>query len=205
VHWSPIARRSGWPAASGQIASTRFATGLAGARWSAQAWRCSATWRATCAAAGRNIFVLRSRRAGRRAAGSSASFRWTGLTATRTAARSSTQSCPLSPGPAGASSTSATGSLPRRSLRVRCRSPPFGIADLLAPSRTQGTAPKVVSVNTASEYWRADGSLSHIDTQGSDSTADSPGPASTTSLVPSIWAAGRSALPFPARRGTTCR
>jgi hypothetical protein len=49
--------------------------------------------------------------------------------------------------------------------------PPFALAPLLARQRTVGGLPKVVLVNSASEYWRADGSLGHIAT---DEAADLP-------------------------------
>jgi hypothetical protein len=53
--------------------------------------------------------------------------------------------------------------------------PPYGIADLLAAGKARGSAPKVVCVNTASEYWRADGSLGHIGGDGADKREDDPG------------------------------
>jgi hypothetical protein len=40
--------------------------------------------------------------------------------------------------------------------------------DLLRADKSRGTAPKVVSVNTASEYWRGEGCLDSIDCDGSD-------------------------------------
>jgi hypothetical protein len=53
--------------------------------------------------------------------------------------------------------------------------PPYGVDDLLAVDTARGSAPKVVSVNTASEYWRADGSLGHIGAGGADMRDDDPG------------------------------
>jgi hypothetical protein len=53
--------------------------------------------------------------------------------------------------------------------------PPYSLADLLAVDRARGSAPKVISVNTASEYWRADGSLGHIGADGTDLPDDGPG------------------------------
>jgi hypothetical protein len=44
----------------------------------------------------------------------------------------------------------------------------------LATDRVRGTSPKVVTVDTASEYWRGDGSLTHIDSEGRDSPTDDP-------------------------------
>ncbi len=52
--------------------------------------------------------------------------------------------------------------------------PPFAIADLLAADRQRDTAPKVVTVDTASEYWRGDGSCAHIDPQGRDIPEEDP-------------------------------
>jgi Alpha/beta hydrolase domain len=52
--------------------------------------------------------------------------------------------------------------------------PPYAIADLSAADWARGSAPKVISVNTASEYWRADGSLGHIDAGGADIRDDDP-------------------------------
>ncbi|MGA2836466.1 MAG: alpha/beta hydrolase domain-containing protein [Acidimicrobiales bacterium] len=46
--------------------------------------------------------------------------------------------------------------------------PPFAFGELVAVDRLRGTAPKVVTVDTASEYWRGDGSLAHIDDNGRD-------------------------------------
>jgi len=53
--------------------------------------------------------------------------------------------------------------------------PPYGLADLLAVDKARGSAPKVVCVNTASEYWRADGSLGHIGADGADTRDDDSG------------------------------
>lgn len=50
--------------------------------------------------------------------------------------------------------------------------PPFAIGDLVAVDRSRDTAPKVVTVDTASEYWRGDGSVAHIDPLGRDSPVD---------------------------------
>jgi hypothetical protein len=50
--------------------------------------------------------------------------------------------------------------------------PPFAINDLLVVDNLRGTAPKFVTVDTASEYWRGDGSLAHIDGQGCDVPLD---------------------------------
>jgi hypothetical protein len=44
--------------------------------------------------------------------------------------------------------------------------PPFDLVGLLANQRAAGGVPKVVTVNTASEYWRADGSLGHVSLDG---------------------------------------
>ena len=50
---------------------------------------------------------------------------------------------------------------------------PARYADLLAPLRAGGgRAPKVVAVNTASEYWRGDGALLHLDGAGADAEPD---------------------------------
>ena len=49
---------------------------------------------------------------------------------------------------------------------------PFAMAELLATERRRGTAPKVVSVNTASEYWRGDASLGHVTMRGGEALDD---------------------------------
>jgi hypothetical protein len=50
--------------------------------------------------------------------------------------------------------------------------PPFGMGDLLATDNGRGTAPKVVSVDSASEYWRGHGSVIPIEPQGRDRPVD---------------------------------
>lgn len=52
--------------------------------------------------------------------------------------------------------------------------PPFVLRDLLALDRARGTVPKVVTVDSASEYWRGDGSVAHIDPLGRDNPLDDP-------------------------------
>jgi hypothetical protein len=44
--------------------------------------------------------------------------------------------------------------------------PPYDLDALLARQRAVGGVPKVVLVNSASEYWRADASLSHVSLDG---------------------------------------
>jgi Alpha/beta hydrolase domain len=44
--------------------------------------------------------------------------------------------------------------------------PPFADRDLLAARRAHGDPPRIVSINTSSEYWRTEASLTHTDEAG---------------------------------------
>lgn len=71
--------------------------------------------------------------------------------------------------------------------------PPFGLDDLLGWSGV-ADLPKVITVNSASEYWRADGSLGHISTDGLTDLDDPPG-IRTYSLA-GVDHLGGTSLPF---------
>ncbi|MCM6775100.1 alpha/beta hydrolase domain-containing protein [Nocardia sp. CDC159] len=52
--------------------------------------------------------------------------------------------------------------------------PPFDSTALLARQRESGGVPKVVLTNSASEYWRGDGSLVHVDPVTGDDLPEDP-------------------------------